>query len=109
MPAARVGCPARRFMCFGRSGRRASMLARIAIACGYDDADDLDSLRTDPAFKLACGRLPESGADLMSQPTVSRCENGPGLRDLVRLGRVIVDLYCASYATPPETVVLDID
>ena len=86
------------------------LLARIlAIACGYEDADDLDSLRTDPAFKLACGRLPESGADLMSQPTVSRCENGPGLRDLVRLGRVIVDLYCASYATPPETVVLDID
>src|SRR5215204_5139605 len=60
------------------------LLARIlAIACGYEDADDLDSLRTDPAFKLACGRLPESGADLMSQPTVSRCENGPGLRDLV--------------------------
>src|SRR5215204_3659413 len=55
------------------------------------------------------GRLPESGADLMSQPTVSRCENGPGLRDLIRLGQVIVDLYCASYATPPETVVLDID
>ena len=77
------------------------LLARIlAIACGYEDADDLDSLRTNPAFKLACGRLPESGADLMSQPTVSRCENGPGLRDLVRLGRVIVDLYCASYATP---------
>src|SRR5918993_135492 len=86
------------------------LLARIlAIACGYEDADDLDSLRTDPAFKLACGRLPESGADLMSQPTVSRCENAPGLRDLVRLGQVIVDLYCASYATPPETVVLDID
>src|SRR4051812_31087974 len=32
--------------------------ARIfAIACGYPDADDLDTLRTDPAFKLACGRL----------------------------------------------------
>jgi hypothetical protein len=30
------------------------LLARIlAIACGYEDADDLDSLRTDPAFKLA--------------------------------------------------------
>ena len=30
--------------------------ARIfAIACGYEDADDLDHLRTDPALKLACG------------------------------------------------------
>jgi hypothetical protein len=86
------------------------LLARIlAIACGYADGDDLDTLRADPAFKLACGRLPESGADLMSQPTVSRWENAPGVRDLLRLGRVMVDLYCASYVAPPDAVVLDID
>ena len=43
--------------------------ARIfAIACGYEDAADLDRLRCDPAFKLACGRLPDSGTDLCSQP-----------------------------------------
>ena len=47
----------------------------LAIACGYEDADDLDDLRTDPGFKLACGRLPDSGADLCSQPTMSRWEN----------------------------------
>ena len=35
----------------------------FAIACGYEDCDDLDVLRFDPAFKLACGRLPESGRD----------------------------------------------
>jgi hypothetical protein len=47
--------------------------ARVfAIGCGYPDADDLDTLRRDPAFKLACGRLPESGADLASQPRLSR-------------------------------------
>ena len=45
----------------------------------------------------------------MSQPTVSRWENAPGLRDLLRLGRVLVELYCASYAAPPAAVVLDID
>ena len=50
--------------------------ARVfAICCGYEDADDLDFLRTDPAFKLACGHLPESGSDLCSQPTLSRLEN----------------------------------
>ena len=49
----------------------------LAIACGYEDADDLDHLRTDPGFKLACGRLPDSGHDLCSQPTVSRWENAP--------------------------------
>ena len=84
--------------------------ARIfAIACGYEDADDLDRLRFDPAFKLACGRLPDSGRDLCSQPTVSRWENAPALRDLIRLMDVMVDLYCASYTTPPAAVTLDID
>src|SRR5712672_2578575 len=84
--------------------------ARIfAIACGYEDADDLDRLRGDPAFKLACGRLPDSGTDLCSQPTISRWENAPALRDLIRLMGIMVDLYCASYATPPAAVTLDID
>lgn len=86
------------------------LLAHIlAIACGCEDADDLDHLRADPAFKLACGRLPESGPDLMSQPTVSRLENTPRLRDLIRLGRVLINIYCASYAAPPDSVTLDID
>jgi hypothetical protein len=81
----------------------------LAIAGGYEDADDLDRLRFDPAFKLACGRLPDTGADLGSQPTVSRWENAPGLRDLVRLMRVMIDLYGASYAAPPAAVTRDID
>src|SRR5947208_2277139 len=84
--------------------------ARIfAIACGYEDGDDLDRLRGDPTFKLACGRLPDTGTDLCSQPTVSRWENAPSLRDLIRLMGVMVDLYCASYETPPAAVTLDID
>src|SRR5947209_20028702 len=81
----------------------------LAIACGYEDGNDLDRLRSDPGFKLACGRLPESGTDLCSQPTVSRWENAPSLRDLIRLMRVMVDLYCASYPAPPAAVTLDID
>ena len=81
----------------------------LAIACGYEDADDLDDLRTDPGFKLACGRLPDSGRDLCSQPTVSRWENAPTLREVVRLSYAMVDAYCASYTRPPATVTLDID
>jgi Transposase DDE domain group 1 len=81
----------------------------LAIACGYEDADDLDHLRTDPGFKLACGRLPDSGADLCSQPTVSRWENAPTLREVVRMSYAMIDLYCASYPRPPAAVTLDID
>ena len=81
----------------------------LAIACGWEDADDLDHLRKDPAFKLACGRLPDSGDDLCSQPTMSRWENAPNLREIVRLMGVLVDLWCASYSAPPKAVTLDID
>ena len=81
----------------------------LAIACGYEDADDLDHLRADPALKIACGRLPDTGRDLPSQPTVSRWENAPTLREMIGLMRIMVDVYCASYARPPAAVTLDID
>ena len=81
----------------------------FAICCGYEDADDLDTLRSDPAFKLACGRLPDSGADLCSQPTLSRLENAPRLRDVIRLTYTLVDAWMASYPREPEAVTLDVD
>ena len=84
--------------------------ARIfAICCGYEDYDDLDALRTDPAFKLACGRLPDTGGDLCSQPTLSRLENAPRLRDVIRLTYALVDAWMESYSREPEAVTLDID
>src|SRR5258707_14223162 len=57
----------------------------FAICCGYEDADDLDHLRSDPAFNLACGRLPATRRDFCSQPTLSRLQNAPPLRDVIRL------------------------
>jgi hypothetical protein len=81
----------------------------LAIACGYEDADDLDHLRTDPGFKLACGRLPDSGTDLCSQPTVSRWENAPTLREVIRMTYAMIDTDCASYKWPPRAVTLDVD
>ena len=58
----------------------------LLIAAGYPDGNDCDALKADPAFKMAVGRLPESGEDLCSQPTISRLENlprRPGGVDLV--------------------------
>jgi Transposase DDE domain group 1 len=91
--------------------------ARVfAIACGYPDADDLDDLRKDPAFKLACGRLstrrrglPESGNDLASQPTMSRWENAPDRRTLIRMSHAMVDVWCKRYRRAPKAITLDID
>src|SRR5215207_9025180 len=63
------------------------------IACGYEDQDDADTLRADPLLKLACGRLPEGGADLASQPTLSRLENAADRGACYRLARALVGVY----------------
>jgi hypothetical protein len=81
----------------------------LAIACGYPDANDLNDLRKDPAFKMGCGRLPESGIDLASQPTISRLENAPDLRTLIRMSRGMVDFWCDSHRKAPRSIILDID
>ena len=81
----------------------------LAICCGYEDADDLDTLRDDPGFRLALGKLPGSGAGLASQPTMSRWENAPTTRELARMMGEMIGIYCASYPTPPAAVTLDID
>ena len=81
----------------------------LAIGCGYPDGNDFDWLRRDAAFKLACGRLPDTGRDLCSQPTISRWENAPTPREIIRLTYALVDIWCRSYPKPPKSVVLDID
>jgi Transposase DDE domain group 1 len=81
----------------------------LMIAAGYEDCDDVDALRCDPALKIAVGRAPETGADLMSQPTLSRLENIADWRALARIGLGQIDLYCRSFARPPSRIVLDID
>ena len=79
------------------------------IAAGYEDANDANTLRHDPIFKLLLGRLPESGAPLASQPTISRFENRASRTDLYRLARVLVDQFIASYERAPKLIVLDFD
>lgn len=60
------------------------------IACGDEDPDDADTLRADPLLKLVCGRLPESGADRASQPTLSRLENAVDRQSCYRLAQALV-------------------
>ena len=81
----------------------------LLIAAGYPDGNDCDALRADPAFKMAVGRLPESGADLCSQPTISRLENLPGATALKRMMAAMVELFCDSFEEVPRRILLDID
>jgi len=80
----------------------------LMIVAGYEDGNDADTLRRDPMFKLALDRLP-SGDDLCSQSTISRLENLPDRRALLRLGRALVEQYCSSFRAVPKRIVLDID
>jgi DDE family transposase len=84
-------------------------LRMFAIAAGYEDADDCDSLRHDPIFKMAVGRLPESGEPLCSQPTMSRLENAPSKIEIARMTAALVDQFCDSYRRAPCSITLDID
>jgi hypothetical protein len=80
----------------------------LMIASGYEDGNDATALRSDPAFKLAQGILP-SGPDLASQSTISRLENLPPIRSLLRTERALIDFYCASFRWAPKRIVLDFD
>jgi hypothetical protein len=81
----------------------------LLIAAGYADANDCDALRADPVFKMAVGRLPESGADLCSQPTMCRLENLPKPTALKRMMAAMVGLFCDSFEEVPRRIVLDIE
>jgi hypothetical protein len=63
------------------------------IACGYEDQNDADTLRTDPLLKLVCGRLPETEPDLASQPTFSRLENAVRATTCYRLALALGAVY----------------
>ena len=63
----------------------------LMIAGGYEDGNDANSLRVDPVFKMAHDLSP-SERDLCSQSTISRLENLPDARALLRMGRVALDL-----------------
>jgi hypothetical protein len=81
------------------------------IACGYEDQDDADTLRSDPLLKLVCGRLPDSGVPLASQPTMSRLENHISRHTAERLAAALVELYVHARGRhgPPRRILLDFD
>ena len=80
----------------------------LMIAAGYEDGNDASSLRGDPMFKMALDLTP-SDRELCSQSTISRPENLPDARALLRMGRAMVDLYCESFRQVPKRITLDVD
>ncbi len=71
------------------------------ILADYADQNDHDLLRSDPVFKLVCGRSIHDD-DLASQPTLSRFENAIDTRSFFHLRDVLVDQFIASFDKPPQ-------
>lgn len=80
------------------------------IVAGYEDANDADRLRHDPLLQIVADQ--KLGNALGSQPTLSRWENAPSARDLVRLNDALLDLFirvCGQQVRQRGEILLDID
>jgi len=79
------------------------------IVAGYEDCNDANLLRRDPALKAACDRL-LSDRDLASQPTLSRLENAVTSKDLYRMGQQFLSMYIRrNRKRKPRRIILDLD
>jgi hypothetical protein len=81
----------------------------LQIAMGYEDQNDANSLRHDPAWKIACDRNVDEADALSSQPSLSRFEHAMTAKAVVALTRALEDEYVTSLPEDTTEVVLDLD
>lgn len=90
--------------------QRTMIAQRItAIAMGYEDLNDHQTLRADPVLQIVAGESPEEDRPLASPPTLCRLENRVDRNALVKVAAVFVDQFIAANLTPPEHLILDFD
>lgn len=75
------------------------------LALGYEDLNDHQTLRNDPAIQTAVNK----DKDLASAPTLCRLENRADRNAAWAIHKVMVDKFIASYAQPPDEIILDFD
>ena len=82
-----------------------------AIACGYEDLNDHDTMRQDPALQVAVERIRDEEADraLSLAPTLCRLENRVTRNEIWRISKVFVDQFIISHEKPPKEIILDFD
>ena len=84
----------------------------LGIAAGYSDGNDAQQISRDPMMKMAIGRGPLTGADLASQPTLSRFENAVTARSVVAAGRALETFVIERLARrhrKAKVVTIDVD
>ena len=87
------------------------MLAQriFSLALGYEDLNDQQTLRDDPALQVAAGKAADPEQPLASPPTLCRLENRVNRKALVAMSKVLVEHFIQAHDEPPEEIVLDFD
>jgi hypothetical protein len=88
-----------------------TMLAQrvLAIACGYEDLNDHQTLRTDPCFQVLSNRPVDAENPLASAPTLWRLEDRADPKALAQMVGVFVEMFIRSFTSPPPFLILDLD
>jgi hypothetical protein len=90
--------------------QRAMLGQRIfSLALGYEDLNDQQTMRVDPALQLAAGCSPESDEPMASPSTLCRLENRITRQTVVRLSALLVEQFLDSHDAPPKEITLDFD
>ena len=121
----------RRFAGCFRDGRLAPLVEHeiatlvkqrvFGLALGYEDLNDHDQLRHDPALAALAGKLKARRSDcapLAGKSTLNRLEHAPAAaatryhkigHDAAAIERLLVDLFLEAHTAPPRQIVLDLD
>jgi len=95
---------------FTQHDQRAMLAQRIyAIALGYEDLNDHNSLRDDPVMQTISTQSAQMQKSLASPPTLCRLENRISRQDLIRIAEIFVEQFIASHKQPPKELILDFD
>jgi Transposase DDE domain group 1 len=88
-----------------------TMLAQriLSLALGYEDLNDQQTMRSDPALQTVSGGSPESDQPLASPSTLCRLENRMTRATLVKLSAILVEKFLGSFQEPPQDITLDFD
>lgn len=92
---------------------RFSSLWRQSIyqrACGFEDINDSEITRKDPAFMVAAGNEnPETGSELASTSTLQRFEYSITEQELKSLQKVLPEVFLDTFRKPPDLIRLASD
>jgi len=81
----------------------------FAIALGYEDLNDHQTLRDDPLFQAVTDRGIDQEVPLASPSTLCRLENRITRKSLFAMAKVFVDQFIASHHQAPKELILDFD